>query len=285
MQLDSEFLDPTMAIPRQIRATVAVWGAGPGMEGKSYIEFRLRNDIYQVFSGGDAGDLAREQIGEVPVDGGWRARLGFLVSEAEPCHEGHMPSDVIVRGATQPEKALLALAWSGPEGAAVVRILLALDDGELNALARGGFLTDEVADALNGIDELAEEDVLAVVRGVLSKSEFDWRTVVANGQEKAQVQTAFAEAETERVRLELAPHHDCITALVWSWQSLQPPYSGQATGWLASAKRGAVQKFLENSFLANGQPPVGVHRLHLKFMGHSSIVELDMAAVRSVASA
>lgn len=231
------------------------------------------------------GDLAREQIGEVPVDGGWRARLGFLVSEAEPCHEEHMPSDVIVRGATQPEKALLALAWSGPEGAAAVRILLALDDGELNALARGGFLTDEVADALNGIDELAEEDVLAVVRGVLSKSEFDWRTVVANGQEKAQVQTAFAEAETERVRLELAPHHDRITALVWAWQSLQPPYSGQATGWLASAKRGAVQKFLENSFLANGQPPVGVHRLHLKFMGHSSIVELDMAAVRSVASA
>jgi hypothetical protein len=155
------------------------------MGGVSYIEFVLQGDVYEVFGGFSAYDAMREQIGQVPMDGGWRARLQFLVDQAEPAHEDHSTSEVSVRGGSPLEKAMLALAWSGPEGANAARTLLGLRDDEIETLGRQGRLSDEAASTLSLLNELEleEGDDIAIVRELLTNGNFDWGKVAEQAKQ------------------------------------------------------------------------------------------------------
>ena len=73
---------------KTIRVTADVWGGGPGMEGTSYLEFKLDGPKYDVFAGGTALD-GREKLGEVLLLDGWRGARVCLWDAHVVCRDEH----------------------------------------------------------------------------------------------------------------------------------------------------------------------------------------------------
>jgi len=269
---------------KTIRASLTVWGAGPGMGGTSFIKFVPDGDDFRVFGGGSAID-GREELGTVPVAAGWRGRVSFIVDEAEPAHEDHLPEDVRVTGAKGLEADLLAQAWSGPEGAALIRTLMSLSDEELLCLSNAGALgTQDACDGLTQLKEIfdyEDEPVLSVLRQSLADREFGWDTVLARATEI----TAAREAEDERAeqakQAALLPFADEIERLLAEWWRVSGGATSMASQWVMNARKRVVQEFLEDHVRRHGLLPSGVHRLPFNFMGKAGYVDLDIDALRA----
>jgi hypothetical protein len=147
------------------------------MGGTSYVEFKLNDEVYDVFAGGTSLD-GREKLGEVKLSDGWRGRVSYIVEEAPPYHEEKSPDDITVRGAKGLENQLLSAAWSGEKGAYFVSLMLELDDTEISSLIEQSL--DDLATAIDSVAharfEMGADDALILeeIRASLECGSVDW---------------------------------------------------------------------------------------------------------------
>ena len=268
----------TRTQPRLIRATVWTFGAGPGMGGASYIEYKLQGRVYQVFGGGDAGDLTRDHLGQVPVAKGWRGRLSFLLDNAPPAHEDYGPSEVVVRGGLALEKVMLALAWSGPDGGNVARALLGLSDQNLSLLAKNDMVSESAIEtfaALND-DDVTYKDILSTINKAIAAGHFDWDMISRSARALSASKEAARKAKRDGFNARLESHKPLLVKVMAAWESQQRPASSQASGWLLAARRKTVRSFLESQLVENGKLPTGIQGVDFRFMGNEGVMQLDM---------
>ncbi len=265
--------------------TAEIWGAGPGMGDTSYIEFKLNGEVYEVFAGGTSLD-GREKLGEVKLSDGWRGRVSFLLDESPPYHEEKSPDDIDVRGAQGPEAKLLAAAWAGEGGTQFVRLVLELDDGEIEKLIEQ--TRDELALAIETVayarDEIAIDDaeVLRDIRNMLQTSCVEWGTLrsIWHAKDAAESAKLQLERETERRIREAAinPHKNEIEKILIAWEAHEERNARPAGPGLAAAFKNA----LENHVVREGRIPNGLFGFEFSYktstfgMPLKRFVEVDL---------
>lgn len=275
--------------PKNIRVTAEVWGAGPGMGGTSYIEFKLNGEIYDVFAGGTALD-GREKLGEAKLSDGWRGRVSYMVNESPPYHEEKSPDDIVVRGAKGTEAQLLAAAWSGETGTQFVGLVLQLDDAEIEKL-----IEQTQADLAGAIDTVAharceigsdDAEVLREIRNMLESGRADWDKLRSSFEAKAASEGTKLELEIEtelRIReIALRPHQDEIERAVKSWVTYEE-HNGRVAGYGLSA---VFKKALEDYVAQESQFPIGLFEFDFWYKTSMNgrpikrVVEVDLDAIR-----
>lgn len=263
-------------VPTRVRATVDVWGAGPGMGGSSYIEFVFAAGEWQVFGGGSATER-RDQLGTVTAGAGWRERVAFIVHDAPPAHEEHSPSEVTVTGAAGLEAALLRMAWCGPDGSSAVQALLQLDDSEVDAaICRSGEDLDLcLASVHQLIDQLGEDIALSLIRKGVAAEEFSWEAVVEHATRVVDAREAEEAAAAGDASVALQPFKERIDQMLSNWWRVAGGASSSATQMMMSAKRGAIKRYCENYALANGAIPVGSHTVAFAAFGRNISISVD----------
>jgi hypothetical protein len=248
------------------------------MGGASYIEYKLQRRVYEVFGGGDAGDLTRDLLGQVPIAKGWRGRLAFLLDNAPPAHEDYGPSDVVVRGGLALEKVMLALAWSGPDGGNVARVLLGLSDQNLSLLAKNDMVSESAIEtfaALND-DDVTYKDILSTINKAIAAGHFDWDMISRSARALSASKEAARKAKRDGFNARLEPHKPLLVKVMAAWESQQRPASSQASGWLLAARRKTVRSFLESQLVENGKLPTGIQGVDFRFLGNEGVMRLDM---------
>ena len=256
--------------PKNIRVTAEVWGAGPGMGGTSYIEFKLNGEMIDVFAGGTALD-GREKLGELNLSDGWRGRVSYIVEETPPGHEEKSPDDIVVSGAKGMEAHLLAAAWSGEAGAQFVRLLLELDDVEVKELIE----TSQV-DMAGAIDTMAyiygeisssDDEIIREIRDALQSGSVDWdqlkERLEANADEAEVQRQQKIEAARSARENSLQPFQDKISQVVSAWVAVQSTNQQQVDG----NKQQGLRQFLEDFVLSQGKFPTGTVSLSYSYRG------------------
>lgn len=275
--------------PKNIRTTAEVWGAGPGMGGTSYIEFKLNGQIYEVFAGGTAFE-DREKLGEVRLSDGWRGRISFIVNEFPAAHEEKSPDDIVVRGAKSPEMHLLAAAWSGETGAQFVSFLLELEDAEVEKLIE--LAQDDLAAAADTVAYARfkmrsdDADVLRDIRGMLEINCLEWdlfrsRLDATAAAEKAKMNL---EMETERdIRASaISPHAGEIEKIIQLWVADEERNARAAGPGLVAFLKDA----LENHVVREGQMPSGIFEFAFWYKTSTfgrrlkRVIEVDLDLIR-----
>lgn len=250
--------------PKRIRASVEIWGAGPGMGGKVTIEFRRTDSGWRVIASGSALDCP-EQFGSLAPNASWRDRVGFVVTNAEPSHEDHDPDDVNVSGARCVEADLLALAWCGPAGTNAVRLLLNLSDSELAQLsAAASIRTSECIDALEQLSDLCCDDSerLQRIQSSLVSSAFSWEALL----EQAATDAHSAEADDAPIYAG-QPHTASgdVDRILAAWEVAAGPVSSSVTMWGRSAQKAALRAYVERYLQQYRELPSGVHCIPASF--------------------
>lgn len=275
--------------PKNIRATAEVWGAGPGMGGTSYIEFKLNDDVYDVFAGGTSLD-GREKIGQVKLLDGWRGRVSFIVEESPPYHEEKSPDDIEVRGAKTPEAQLLAAAWSGEPGAQFVGLLLGLDDGEIENLIE--HTQDDLAGAIDTVAYARfdlgcdDADVLREIRNMVELNSVEWDMLRSSLDAKAAADSAKLQLEVEteqRIRESaISTHKSEIEIILRSWAADEERNARAAGPGLVAALKDA----LENYVVREGQMPTGIFEFNFSYKTstfgrpQTRVIEVDLDMIK-----
>lgn len=275
----------TLTPAKSIRATATIFGAGPGMRRTSFIHFKRDGDVFRVSVGGSAGDDGSENLGDVAESAGWRGRVQFLLDNAEQ-PEGVLPTEVRISGAKGIEAQMLALAWSGTDGAQAAQGLLELTDAELLRLADSSRIFDSI-EPLREIDEILDSDTAAIrdaIRAVLAGPSFEWDAVLTEARRVADEREAEDLAASQARESALAPYAADVERLTKAWWGFSGGAGGVVHQWLTSARQGAVRRFLEAYVLSHGAFPGGKHRLSFKFMNGEQSLDLDMDALQSYVS-
>lgn len=274
--------------PKNIRVTAEIWGAGPGMGGTAYVEFKLNNEVYDVFAGGTSLD-GREKLGEVKLSDGWRGRVSFIVDESPPYHEEKSPGDIVVRGAKSPEAQLLAAAWSGEAGAQFVGLVLDLDDGKIENLIE--HTQDDLACAIDTVEHARFElgcddaDVVREIRNMVDHDCVDWDTLRSSLDAKAASDSAKLQLELETARRiresAISPHRSEIERILKSWAA-DEERNARAAG------RGLVAAFeaaLENYVVREGRIPSGFFEFEFWYKNSTfgrhlkRVIEVDLDVI------
>lgn len=247
--------------PKNVRVTAEIWGAGPGMGGTSYVEFKMNNEVYDVFAGGTSID-GREKLGEVKLSKGWRGRVSFIVAESPPYHEEKSPDDIVVRGAKSPEAHLLAAAWSGETGTQFVGLVLELDDAEIEKL-----IEQSQHDLASAIDTVAyarfvlgfdDADILREMRNMVALNCVEWDTLRSSLDTKAAGDNAKLQLELETARRvresAISPYKSEIERILRSWGADEERNARAAGPGLVAALKSA----LENHIVREGRMPSGL---------------------------
>lgn len=274
--------------PKNIRVTAEIWGAGPGMGGTSYVEFKLNNEVYDVFAGGTSLD-GREKLGEVKLSDGWRGRVSFIVDESPPYHEEKSPGDIVVRGAKSPESQLLAAAWSGEAGAQFVGLVLELDDGEIENLIE--HTQDDLAGAIDTVAHARFElgcddaDVLREIRNMVDLNCVEWDTLRSSLDAKAAADSAKLQLEMETARRiresAISPHGSKIERILRSWAADEERNARAVGPGLVAALKAA----LENHVVREGRLPSGLFEFEFSYKNSTfsrplkRVVEVDLDVI------
>lgn len=244
--------------PKNIRVTAEIWGAGPGMGGTSYVEFKLNNEVYDVFAGGTSLD-GREKLGEVKFSDGWRGRVSFIVDESPPYHEEKSPGDIVVRGAKSPEAQLLTAAWSGGKGAYFVNLVLELSDPDILSLIEQS--QDDLATAIDSVAharfEMGADDaeILDEIRESLELGSLDWAEFtdkISARAEELRARNALEAAAAKVAReQDLALFQDSIDQALRAW-------GGDDAAQNPIGKLLDLKVFLQNYVVRRGAFPTGI---------------------------
>ncbi len=275
--------------PKNVRVTAEIWGAGPGMGGTSYVEFKLNDEVYDVFAGGTSLD-GREKLGEVKLSDGWRGRVSFIVEKSPPYHEEKSPDDIDVRGAKIPEAQLLAAAWSGEAGSQFVGLVLELDDVEIENMIEQ--TQDDLAGAIDTVAyarfELGcdDADVFREIRNMVELNSVDWDMLRSSLDAKAAADSAKLqlERETERRTREgaISPHKSEIEIIIKAWASNEEQ-NGRAAG---PGLVAALKYALENYVVREGQMPTGLFEFNFSYKSSTfgrpktRVIEVDLDMVK-----
>jgi hypothetical protein len=256
--------------PKNIRVTAEVWGAGPGMGGTSYIEFKLNGEIYDVFAGGTALD-GREKLGEVKLSDGWRGRVSYIVNESPPYHEEKSPDDIVVRGAKGKEAHLLAAAWSGENGAQFVGLVLQFDDVEVEKMIDNSKfdMAGAIATLSYIIAEIdsSEDKIIREIRSSLQSGGVDWDQLKERLAANADAAEAQRQRELEAARSarehSLRPFQDQISQAVSAWVAVQSKNQPRVDG----HQQQGLRQFLEDFVLSQGKFPTGTVSINYSYRG------------------
>lgn len=256
--------------PKNVRVTAEIWGAGPGMGGTSYVEFKLNDEVYDVFAGGTSLD-GREKLGEVKLSDGWRGRVCFIVEKSPPYHEEKSPGDIDVRGAKNPEAQLLAAAWSGEGGAQFAGLVLELEDSEIEKLidkTQGDWDTaiDTVSRARSEVGAV-DEEILIEIRNLIQSDDGDWdqllTTLVAKEAEESSKRVLEALAAKAAREKSLEPFQSQITQAINAWIATEAKDNQP----INPNKMSGLREFLENFALSHGHMPSGTVSINYSYRG------------------
>lgn len=274
---------------KTIRVTADVWGGGPGMEGTSYLEFKLDGPKYDVFAGGTALD-GREKLGEVLLLDGWRGRISYIVEKSPPYHEEKSPDEIIVRGAKGSEALLMAAAWSGESGTHFVSLVLKLDDVQIEELIEQ--TQHSIASAIDTVAyasfEVGSDDteILQEICNMLVSNSVDWDELRLTLDAKAAAESAKLDLEIETQRrlreIALRPHQEKLETTIKSWVNYEER-SGRTAGPGLTAD---LKKSLEDYVVRENKFPVGLFEFEIWYKTSMNgrpvtrVIEVDLDIIK-----
>jgi hypothetical protein len=271
-----------------VRLTATIFGAGPGMGGTAWIEFRPKGRKEEVWLGGSAGGEPPAVADTIRAAKTWRDRVQALTDLGLECGEEVRPEDIRVRGERGVGAAVLAMAWSGAAGQRAAAILVELSDEELKAVGgtNGSLQAQDVIDILvQAADAICADDeaaaVGACIRQALAEPEgFAWETVSGIAQDIAAVAEAGAERDDRQRAHELAPFRDEVDALTAAWWGFAGGATSTTSHWDMSAKQQRLKHFLEERALADGAVPTGQHSLDYRVFSAPRTFTVDLEELR-----